>query len=203
MDHEFFTHSLETSQVGWDWLSIQLADHSEIMLYQIRRKDGSVDPYSSGTYTDAHGKSTPLTASDFILRPDGETWRSPITSANYPIRWSISIPKFGIALEAQTDLKQQEISGQTRIAPSYWEGAIRLTGHKSTETLEGVGYLEMTGYDRPIESGEPGRTRYPLMMLSSAALFLMTRVEPITCRSCFFRKSASKRVTVSRDEPII
>ncbi len=158
MDHEFFTHSLGTNQVGWDWLSIQLADNSEIMLYQIRRTDGSADPYSSGTYTDAHGKSTPLTASDFILRPDGETWRSPTTSANYPIRWRISIPKFGIALQAQTDLKQQEISGQSRIAPSYWEGAIRLTGQKGTDSLQGVGYLEMTGYDRPINLGD---TREP------------------------------------------
>ncbi len=156
MDHEFFTHSLETSQVGWDWLSIQLGDNSEIMLYQIRRKDGSVDPYSSGSYTDARGKSTPLSASDFVLRPTGETWRSPVTSANYPIRWNISVPRFGIALEARTELKQQEISGQTRIAPSYWEGAIRLTGHKGADQLEGVGYLEMTGYDRPIDLGSPG-----------------------------------------------
>jgi predicted secreted hydrolase len=153
MDHEFFTHSMETNQVGWDWLSIQLADDSEIMLYQIRRRDGSVDNYSSGTYIDAHGKSTPLHAADFILKPSGETWKSPVTSATYPIRWRISIPKFGVELEARTDLRQQEISAETKIAPSYWEGAIRLTGHKFAEKLEGVGYLEMTGYDRPVDLG--------------------------------------------------
>ena len=158
MDHEFFTHQLETNQVGWDWLSIQLSDNSEIMLYQIRRKDGSVDPYSSGTYVDAHGESTPLHASDFALKSSGETWKSPVTSATYPIQWSITIPRFGIALEARTDLKQQEISGRTKIAPSYWEGAIRLAGRKSTEKLEGFGYLEMTGYDRPIDlRGSPER----------------------------------------------
>jgi predicted secreted hydrolase len=150
MDHEFFTHSMDANQVGWDWLSIQLADNSEIMLYQIRRKEGSIDPYSSGTYIDAHGKSTPLHASDFVLKPGGETWKSPATSATYPIQWSLSIPKFGIQLEARTDLKQQEISSQADITPSYWEGAIRVKGHKDAEIVEGVGYLEMTGYDRPI-----------------------------------------------------
>jgi predicted secreted hydrolase len=153
MDHEFFTHQLETNQVGWDWLSIQLADHSEIMLYQIRRKDGSIDPFSSGTYVDEHGKSTALHSSDFVLTPYGETWTSSATSATYPIQWKIAIPKLGIELELKTDLKSQEISGQTKIAPSYWEGAIRLAGHRGASKLHGVGYLEMTGYDRSLDLG--------------------------------------------------
>lgn len=158
MDHEFFTQQLETNQVGWDWLSIQLADHTEIMLYQIRRKDGSVDPYSSGSYVDEHGKSTPLHVSDFVLKPTGETWKSPVTSATYPVAWKIAITKLGIELEGQTDLKSQEISGQTKIAPSYWEGAIRLSGHKGASKIEGVGYLEMTGYDKPMTSGSARET---------------------------------------------
>lgn len=153
MDHEFFTHQLESNQVGWDWLSIQLADNSEIMLYQIRRKDGSVDPYSSGTYVDDHAKSTPLHASDFVLTPSGETWKSAVTSATYPIQWKIAIPKLGIELESKTNLNSQEISGQTKFAPSYWEGAISLSGHRGTAKLDGVGYLEMTGYDRPLDLG--------------------------------------------------
>jgi predicted secreted hydrolase len=153
MDHEFFTHQLETNQAGWDWLSIQMGDNTELMLYQIRRKDGSVDPFSSGTFIDEHGKSTHLRASDFALTPHGEIWKSPVTSARYPIQWTISIPKLGIELEARTALKSQEISGQSEIAPSYWEGAIHLDGHHGTTEKKGVGYLEMTGYDHPIEMG--------------------------------------------------
>lgn len=155
MDHEFFTHQLEANQIGWDWLSIQLDDDSEIMLYRIRRKDGTVDPFSFGTYVDAHGKSTPLHASDFLMSAQGETWKSPVTSAIYPIQWRISIPKLGIDLEIRTDLKSQELSGRSKIAPSYWEGAIRLVGHKNSKKLDGVGYLEMTGYDRPMDMGIP------------------------------------------------
>jgi predicted secreted hydrolase len=153
MDHEFFTHQLEANQAGWDWLSIQLTDNTELMLYQIRRKDGSVDPFSSGTYVDDHGKAMHLRRSDFVLTPDGKTWKSSVTSANYPIEWKISIPKLGIELEAKTALKSQEISGQTKIAPSYWEGAIDLSGHRGANQIAGVGYLEMTGYDHPIEMG--------------------------------------------------
>jgi predicted secreted hydrolase len=151
MDHEFFTHQLATNQVGWDWLSIQLEDNTELMLYQIRRKDGSVDPFSGGTYVDEHGKSTHLRASDFTLTPHGEIWKSPVTSASYPIQWTISIRGLGIELETRTELKTQEISGQTKIVPSYWEGAISLSGRRGKNQLEGAGYLEMTGYDHPVE----------------------------------------------------
>src|SRR5690242_6399777 len=37
MDHEFFTHQLDKDQVGWDWMSIQLEDQTELMLFRIRR----------------------------------------------------------------------------------------------------------------------------------------------------------------------
>src|SRR5258708_21378633 len=39
MDHEFFTHQLEADQWGWDWMSIQLQDHNELMLLNFRPKD--------------------------------------------------------------------------------------------------------------------------------------------------------------------
>jgi predicted secreted hydrolase len=154
MDHEFFTHQLDANQAGWDWLSIQLGDNTEVMLYRIRRKDGTVDSFSSGTFVDADGRSTYLHAVDFTLVPDGEYWRSPVTGAEYPIQWKISIPKLGVELEARTPLKSQEFSGHTKVAPNYWEGAIDLAGHRGPVNLHGVGYLEMTGYDRPIEMGQ-------------------------------------------------
>jgi predicted secreted hydrolase len=34
--------------------------------------------------------------------------------------------------------------------PNYWEGAIVLGGKHNAPTMSGVGYLEMTGYDRPV-----------------------------------------------------
>ena len=153
MDHEFFTHSMEAEQVGWDWLSLQLEDDTELMLYQFRRKDGSADPFSSGTYVDAQGKSVHLKATDFRLIPAGETWTSDITGAKYPVAWSMEIPKLGLKLTATTRLKSQELAGGSKIAPSYWEGAIGIEGTRGGVAIRGVGYLEMTGYARPFEIG--------------------------------------------------
>jgi predicted secreted hydrolase len=151
MDHEFFTHQLEADQAGWDWLSLQLEDKTELMLFHIRRKDGSIDSYSAGTFVDAQGKSTHLRAADFVLEPSGAKWTSPATHATYPIQWNIAIPKLGIELEARTPLPSQELTGKTKLAPNYWEGAIRLSGKHENSSLAGVGYLEMTGYDKAVE----------------------------------------------------
>jgi predicted secreted hydrolase len=151
MDHEFFTHQLEADQVGWDWLSLQLEDKTELMLFRIRRKDGSLDPFSAGTFVDAQGRSTHLRAADFILRPLAENWTSPATGRNYPIAWKIVIPKLEIELEASTSLAAQELAGKTSLAPTYWEGAITLAGHRGAMPLAGLGYLEMTGYDRAVK----------------------------------------------------
>jgi len=150
MDHEFFTHQLEQDQIGWDWMSLQLEDKTELMLFRIRRIDGSVDPFSAGTYVDAQGKSAHLRSADFSLQPLDQHWTSPATHATYPIAWKISIPKLKTELEANTSLASQELTGKTKIAPSYWEGAITLRGHRGKVPLKGVGYLEMTGYDRAI-----------------------------------------------------
>lgn len=154
MDHEFFTNQLEDEQVGWDWFSVQLGDNTELMLYRIRRADGSVDPYSSGTFVDADGRSVHLRREDFSLTPGEETWKSPTTGAVYPVEWHISVPKLDLKLEASTALKSQELSGNSQIIPNYWEGAIQLNGQRRGEAMTGVGYLEMTGYDRAVKLGE-------------------------------------------------
>jgi predicted secreted hydrolase len=151
MDHEFFTRQLEASQTGWDWLSLQLTDNTELMLFRIRRNDGSIDPYSAGTYIDAQAKTTHLRTSDFTLQPLEEKWTSPATHATYPVQWKIIVPRFGLELEAKTQLVSQEFAGKTNLVPKYWEGAIVLTGRRNAQPLSGVGYLEMTGYDRPVQ----------------------------------------------------
>lgn len=153
MDHEFFTHQLAANQAGWDWVSVQLDDNSELMLYRLRRKDGTADPYSSGTYIDPRGKSRHLRLSDFSLLPQADSWTSPASSAKYPVRWTIAIPELGIQLNAKTGLKSQELTGDSKLVPTYWEGAITLEGHGRDAALKGVGYLEMTGYDRPVSFG--------------------------------------------------
>ena len=156
MDHEFFTHQLEREQIGWDWFSVQLADDTELMLFRIRRKDGSVDPFSAATFVDARGQSTHLRSTDFSLQPSGATWTSAITKATYPVQWRIAVPKLGLDLDVKTPLASQELTGGSSngtLTPSYWEGAVTYDGTRAGAKIQGVGYLEMTGYDRPFEMG--------------------------------------------------
>ncbi len=144
MDHEFFSESMDTNEAGWDWVSLQFNDNTELMLYRMRHKDGSVDPYSSGSYVDAQGKSTFLSAGDFSMTPKGESWTSPQTRGVYPLRWRVAIPALGLEMDVATPLANQEMAGS--IGPSYWEGAIDANGTRGGKQLRGVGYLEMTGY---------------------------------------------------------
>ncbi len=83
MDHEFSTTALAPDQVGWDWFALQLEDGSELMVFQIRRADGSVDPFSSGTLIAPNGSTRHLGRDDFEIRVDGR-WRSPHSGATYP-----------------------------------------------------------------------------------------------------------------------
>ncbi len=116
MDHEFFSHQLETGQVGWDWFSLQLDDGSEIMLFRLRRADGSPDPYSAGTYVDAQGHSRHLAAGDFTVTPE-KTWTSAASGGRYPVEWTVEVPSLGFKAAVRTPLAQQEIAGS--FAPVY------------------------------------------------------------------------------------
>ncbi|GAC1641566.1 MAG: hypothetical protein NVS9B14_23200 [Candidatus Acidiferrum sp.] len=64
------------------------------------------------------------------------------------------MPKLGLALTAKTKLPQQELTGSTKFAPSYWEGAMEFSGTKANASIRGSGYLEMTGYDHPVEMNQ-------------------------------------------------
>jgi predicted secreted hydrolase len=153
MDHEFFSSGLDKGEVGWDWLSLQLADNTELMLYRLRHSDGSVDPFSSGTYVDANGKTTYLGLRDFSMTPTGETYASPVTKAVYPIGWRVTIPSLGLELRIKTPLASQELASGSYAGVSYWEGAIDIGGTRRGAPLTGVGYLEMTGYAKALTMG--------------------------------------------------
>ena len=152
MDHEFFSVGLAANQVGWDWMSIQLENNTELMLYRLRRRDGTADPFSSGTYVDAGGRAQHLGGEDFVMKPGG-VWRSPETAGRYPLQWKVSVPSLRIVLECRTALSSQEIVSRRQVGPNYWEGAVTFNGLGGDERIRGVGYLEMTGYDKPVALG--------------------------------------------------
>jgi len=145
MDHEFGTSFLEPEQRGWDWFAIQLSDGRELMLYQLRRADGSRDPRSSGTLVDQSGKTTHLANADFTLSQGSAQFKSK-NGAVYPIDWTIAVPSQRINLKLTTPLEDQELSLVPSTGIAYWEGMIDLAGSVGGTAVTGHGYLEMTGY---------------------------------------------------------
>src|SRR5688572_23292983 len=145
MDHEFGTSFLEPEQRGWDWFAIQLSDGRELMLYQLRRADGSRDPRSSGTLVDRSGKTTHLANADFTLTQGSAQFKSK-NGAVYPIEWTVAIPSHRINLKVATPLNDQELSLEQSTGIAYWEGMIDVTGTATGAAVTGHGYLEMTGY---------------------------------------------------------
>jgi predicted secreted hydrolase len=140
-DHEFSTSALSEGQIGWDWFSLQLDDGSELMFFQIRRADGSIDPFSSGTYINPEGGTTQLERNQFEIRVR-DVWVSPESGAEYPSAWEVSIPSLNLELEVEPYFNAQEMD----VSYFYWEGAVKVSG-----SLAGSGYVEMTGYERSME----------------------------------------------------
>jgi predicted secreted hydrolase len=145
MDHEFGTSFLEPEQQGWDWLSIQLSDGRELMLYDLRRSGGSRDPRSSGTLVAADGRTTHLAVGDFSLTRGARMFRS-ANGATYPVAWTLAIPAQKIELQITTPLENQELDLGRSTGIAYWEGAIDVSGRSAGAAVTGHGYLEMTGY---------------------------------------------------------
>jgi predicted secreted hydrolase len=50
-------------------------------------------------------------------------------------------------------MSSQELTSSTDPGLSYWEGAITIDGTKRGAGINGVGYLEMTGYAKRLELG--------------------------------------------------
>ncbi len=141
MDHEFSTSALGPNQVGWDWFSVQLADGSELMLYNIRQKDGRADPFSNGTLIRPDGTTRQLKAGDFKIQVDS-TWKSPHSGGTYPASWTVTVPSENLTLQIKPLIPDQELN----LSIIYWEGAVLISGEKNGLSINGKGYVELTGY---------------------------------------------------------
>lgn len=145
MDHEFASNRLSATHQGWDWFSVQLDDGRELMLYQLRKSDGSLEPLSHGTLVERDGSSRALPLEAFSIRPTG-TWTSPHTGARYPMGWRLAVPEEQLELTLSPTLEDQELVARTMGGIVYWEGSVRVRGTSRGAPVEGLGYTELTGY---------------------------------------------------------
>ena len=149
LDREWSTSALSEGQTGWDWFAIQLEDGRELMLYRLRRTDGTTDPHNSGLLVESDGTTRRLGPTDIRYEP-GRRWHSPRSEAFYPVEWRLWIEPLDLELEVVPMIDASELE----LAVRYWEGAIRVNGREGARSVGGRGFLEMTGYAAPRDLGE-------------------------------------------------
>ena len=143
LDHEWSSSYLPRQASGWDWIGVNLADGGALMAFRMRKTGGGT-LWAGGTWREADGSVEVFTPSDIQFTPRRE-WRSPRTGTRYPVSWSVRAGKLELAVEPLMD--DQENDTRLSTGTIYWEGAVRVYRNG---TVIGLGYLELTGYWRPM-----------------------------------------------------
>ncbi len=142
LDREWSSNYLAPAAQGWDWTGLNFDDGSALMAFRIRRPGGGT-LWAGGALRRADGKTIVLEPRD-VSFTTVSTWRSKATGAVYPVMQDVSI-RVGGRIEhwrLAPLFAAQELDARRSGLPVYWEGAVRTRG--------GRGYLELTGYDRPL-----------------------------------------------------
>jgi predicted secreted hydrolase len=134
LDREWSTSALAPEQIGWDWFSLQFDDGRELMYYQLRRRDGSSDPFSQGSWTGPDASQTRVAPSDLQLQ-ELRQWQAP-DGVTYTTVWRLQLAEASYRLEALVEAQYMALS------IPYWEGAVRIIDEGSGLSA-GHGYLEM------------------------------------------------------------
>ena len=129
LDHEWSSQYLAPEAAGWDWCGLNLDDGRALMAFRIRDRRGGVYYAPEGT------SFTPL-----------RSWRSPRTGVEYPV--AMRVAAGGEQFDLTPLMDDQELDARRSTGTIYWEGAVRAL-HAGSEV--GRGYLELTGYWRPLE----------------------------------------------------
>ncbi|HZM36629.1 MAG TPA: lipocalin-like domain-containing protein [Burkholderiales bacterium] len=124
LDHEWSSAVMAPEAAGWDWCGINLGDGGSLMAFRMRDKAGGLHYAPPG----------------ISLRPL-RYWTSPRTGVSYPVSMEVN----GLRLEPLMD--DQELDSRASTGTIYWEGAVR--AYRGGAEV-GRGYLELTGYWRPM-----------------------------------------------------
>jgi predicted secreted hydrolase len=129
LDHEWSSAYLAPEAAGWDWCGINLFDGGALMAFRMRRKEG-------GIYFAPEGVSfSPI-----------RLWTSPRTGVSYPVEMQVKTKSRELRLVPLMD--DQELDARASTGTIYWEGAVRAF---DGNTEVGCGYLELTGYWKPMK----------------------------------------------------
>jgi len=125
LDHEWSSAYMAPEAAGWDWAGINFLNGASLMGFRMRDKNG-------GTHYAPPGIS---------MKPL-RVWKSPRTGVEYPVSMQLN----DLRLEPLMD--DQELDSRLSTGTIYWEGAVRAFQNNNQI---GRGYLELTGYWKPMK----------------------------------------------------
>ncbi len=73
-------------------------------------------------------------------------WRPPLSRSEYPV--AMRVRAGSLRLDIHPLLDAQELDGRASSGVRYWEGAV--TAYTGARAV-GRGYLELTGYEQPLD----------------------------------------------------
>ena len=143
MDHQW--GDFTTEGIGWDWLSLNLDDGSDLTISVVREQAGGKHITTYGTYIPADSSAVHLPGSDISLDYT-ETWTSTGTGAVYPMDWKLRIGSLELDVMLTPVIEEAEFAISSFIPVVYWEGAVAAAGTKAGASVSGRGFVEMVGY---------------------------------------------------------
>ena len=142
-DHQW--GDFTTAQIGWDWVSLNLDDGSDLMVSVVWEQAERKHIAAYGTYVPTDSAPIHLPAADISLEPTG-TWTSSDTDGVYPMGWNLLVDSLDIDLVLTSAIEEAEFAISTFIPVIYWEGAVSGDGQQGWDRCIGQGFVEMVGY---------------------------------------------------------
>ena len=142
LDHEWSSEYLAPEAAGWDWTGINLDDGGALMAFRMRDRAEARCGRAARCAADGRARSF---APDEIRFEAKRRWRSPRTGVEYPVAMEVSAGTASYVLEPLMD--DQELDSRASTGTIYWEGAVRALAQGREA---GRGYLELTGYGKPL-----------------------------------------------------
>jgi len=144
LDHEWSSEAMVARARGWDWIGINLSDGGALMAFRMRDHSGAA-LWAGGTLREANGTARSFEPNE-IRFTEGRRWRSPRTGVEYPVAMVVNVGNVEYSLEPLMD--DQELDTRANTGTIYWEGAVRAI--RAGQEV-GRGYLELTGYWKPLK----------------------------------------------------
>lgn len=121
----------------WDWFGLHLSDGSDLMLYRVKKLDGTVVQLA-GSRVGTDGVAREV--KNLSMTPT-RSWKSP-TGRSYSLAWQVEADGLSLSLNAVRD-DQELLAKSTSVA--YWEGPVAGEGTADGQSIHAEGMGEFVG----------------------------------------------------------